>query len=191
MVCQRRGDDIYRLPEADRDAATDSTCPPSAVILWCPWRWPHRKCRRMCNIDHCLCTAHAFMPDAAAEYRDTVNEDSWIPSHDLDLHRLLHRLQMNDPAHTLLYVSAPTGDVIRASISALAARSLIASQIIRWHYSKVPAVRQARHHLDFQRSDVDKSLEKYSTPARHRWITAPILEVSWSRRASDLRPALL
>ena len=52
------------------------------------------------------------MPDAAAEYRDAVNEDSWSPSRALDLHRPLHRLQMNDPAHTLLYVSSTTGDVV-------------------------------------------------------------------------------
>ncbi|MFJ2989200.1 PepSY domain-containing protein [Collimonas sp. NPDC087041] len=67
------------------------------------------------SADDALRAAHAFMPDAAAQYRDAVNEDSWSHSRSLDLHRPLHRVQMDDPAHTLLYVSSATGDVVRVA----------------------------------------------------------------------------
>lgn len=62
-----------------------------------------------------LRAAHAFLPQADTVYLDVLEEDSWSHSRALDPHRPLHRVQMADPAHTLLYVSSTTGDVVRTA----------------------------------------------------------------------------
>lgn len=56
--------------------------------------------------------ASAFMSGVQASYLGTVEEDRWTHSGALNAHRPLHRVQMNDGAHTLLYVSSTTGQVV-------------------------------------------------------------------------------
>jgi len=48
----------------------------------------------------------------AARYLDTVTEDRWSHSGALNPHRPLLRVQLNDDAQTLLYVSSATGEVV-------------------------------------------------------------------------------
>ncbi|OZI34595.1 peptidase [Bordetella genomosp. 10] len=49
---------------------------------------------------------------AGARYVDTVAEDRWTHSGALDPHRPLLRVQLDDDARTLLYVSSATGEVV-------------------------------------------------------------------------------
>ncbi|MFC4276281.1 PepSY domain-containing protein [Achromobacter aloeverae] len=51
-------------------------------------------------------------PDAAARYVDTVTEDRWTHSSALNPHRPLLRVQLDDDARTLLYISSATGEVV-------------------------------------------------------------------------------
>ncbi|MDP5008204.1 MAG: PepSY domain-containing protein [Glaciimonas sp.] len=60
-----------------------------------------------------LHAAQAFMPDTAARTLAAVQEDTWSHSRNLDQHRPLHRVQIADADHTLLYISTMTGDVVR------------------------------------------------------------------------------
>ncbi len=48
----------------------------------------------------------------AARYVDTVSEDRWTHSGALNPHRPLLRVQLDDHAQTLLYVSSATGEVV-------------------------------------------------------------------------------
>lgn len=48
----------------------------------------------------------------AAHYQGEVDEDVYTHSGALDPHRPLHRVDLNDPAHTRLYVSSATGEVV-------------------------------------------------------------------------------
>jgi hypothetical protein len=48
----------------------------------------------------------------AASYQGTVTEDVYTHSRALDAHRPLHRVDMDDPAHTRLYISSATGAVL-------------------------------------------------------------------------------
>lgn len=59
-----------------------------------------------------LAAAQAFIPRAAATYLGQVDEDSWTHSRGLNPHRPLHMVQMDDAAHTLLYLSSSTGEVV-------------------------------------------------------------------------------
>ena len=52
-------------------------------------------------------------PGVHPAYLDTVMEDAFTHSRALDGHRPLHRVQLDDAAHTLLYVSSRTGEVVR------------------------------------------------------------------------------
>jgi uncharacterized iron-regulated membrane protein len=56
--------------------------------------------------------ASAFIPGVQSSYMGTVQEDRWTHSGALNSHRPLHRVQMNDAAQTLLYVSSTTGQVV-------------------------------------------------------------------------------
>jgi hypothetical protein len=60
-----------------------------------------------------LKSAAAFASPAEARYRDLVDEDAWTHSKALDGHRPLHRVDIDDEARTLLYVSGRTGEVVR------------------------------------------------------------------------------
>lgn len=60
-----------------------------------------------------VAVAQVFMPQARPRYLDRVDEDAWTHTRGLDLHRPLHRVQMDDAAQTLLYVSSLTGEVVR------------------------------------------------------------------------------
>ena len=63
---------------------------------------------------HALATAAAFAgPDVKLHYLGTVDEDAFTHSRGLDAHRPLHRVQLLDPAHTLLWISSRTGEVVR------------------------------------------------------------------------------
>lgn len=56
--------------------------------------------------------ARAFIPHADTHYMGLVDEDRWTHARSLNPHRPLHQVQMDDDAHTLLYVSATTGQVV-------------------------------------------------------------------------------
>lgn len=88
----------YRLREGDGrllvvDAATGQRLPPVDEAA-------------------ALASARAFLPGAPARLLDTVEDDRWSHSRLMDPHRPLHRVQMGDEAHTLLYVSSTTGEVM-------------------------------------------------------------------------------
>ncbi|OWT80436.1 MULTISPECIES: PepSY domain-containing protein [unclassified Achromobacter] len=56
--------------------------------------------------------AMAGSPGITAHYLDTVTEDRWTHSGALNPHRPLLRVQLDDAARTLLYVSSATGEVV-------------------------------------------------------------------------------
>lgn len=64
-----------------------------------------------------LATATAYaraLPQAGApRHLGTVQEDAFTHSRALDAHRPLHRVQLSDAQHTLLYISGLTGEVVR------------------------------------------------------------------------------
>ncbi|MFL9923973.1 PepSY domain-containing protein [Herbaspirillum lusitanum] len=62
-----------------------------------------------------ILSARSFMADAGragAHYLGLIDEDRWTHSGALNAHRPLHMVQMDDAAHTLLYVSSATGEVV-------------------------------------------------------------------------------
>lgn len=63
---------------------------------------------------HALASAAAYAgPQVAMHHQGTVQEDAFTHSRALDAHRPLHRVQLEDAAGTLLYVSGTTGEVVR------------------------------------------------------------------------------
>lgn len=58
-------------------------------------------------------TAAFAGPDVGLRYLGTIDEDAFTHSRALDAHRPLHRVQLSDPAGTLLYVSGRSGEVVR------------------------------------------------------------------------------
>lgn len=62
--------------------------------------------------ENALESARAYAPGASATYLGMDGEDRWTHSGALDPHRPLHRVQMDDADHTLLYVSSATGEVV-------------------------------------------------------------------------------
>ncbi|QEI07684.1 PepSY domain-containing protein [Pigmentiphaga aceris] len=61
-----------------------------------------------------LASAAAFASDGVSTtYVDTIDEDAFTHSRGLDAHRPLHRVQLDDAASTLLYISGSTGEVVR------------------------------------------------------------------------------
>lgn len=59
-----------------------------------------------------LASARAFLPGHAATFAGRTDDDRWTHSGRLDAHRPLFRVQMHDPAATLLYISSTTGEVV-------------------------------------------------------------------------------
>ncbi|WP_255475072.1 PepSY domain-containing protein [Pusillimonas sp. ANT_WB101] len=51
-------------------------------------------------------------PVMGATWLGLTQEDRWTHSGMLNAHRPLHRVQLEDPAHTLLYVSSSTGEIV-------------------------------------------------------------------------------
>lgn len=64
------------------------------------------------DTQHAMRAARAFIPGADAAYLGQIHEDTWTHSGSLNIHRPLHRVQMNDRDRTLLYVSSSTGEVV-------------------------------------------------------------------------------
>lgn len=60
-----------------------------------------------------LNSAHAFMPGVEATYVARIDSDIWTRGSQLNPYRPLHRVQMDDAAGTVLYVSSTTGEVVR------------------------------------------------------------------------------
>lgn len=61
-----------------------------------------------------LASARAFAgAGPAMHYGGAIDEDAFTHSRGLDAHRPLHRVQIDDDAATLLYVSGTTGEVVR------------------------------------------------------------------------------
>ncbi|MBV7536841.1 PepSY domain-containing protein [Duganella sp. sic0402] len=52
-------------------------------------------------------------PGTAPRYLDMTDEDAFTHTRSLDRHRPLHRVQLDDTAQTLLYISGRTGEVVR------------------------------------------------------------------------------
>lgn len=59
-----------------------------------------------------LQSARSFLPGANARALGQVVDDRWTHSSALDAHRPLFKVQMDDDAATLLYVSSTTGEVV-------------------------------------------------------------------------------
>lgn len=57
--------------------------------------------------------ASAFSKGGKVIYLDLVQEDAWTHSKALDIHRPLHRIEVQDEDSTMLYVSSRTGEVVR------------------------------------------------------------------------------
>lgn len=57
--------------------------------------------------------ADAWTHGASLEYAGLVEEDAFTHSRALDAHRPLHRIELDDPNWTRLYVSSLTGEVVR------------------------------------------------------------------------------
>lgn len=71
---------------------------------------------RLQRVDQAHATASAAAyagPGVRLHYLGTVDEDAFTHSRALDAHRPLHRVQMLDDAHTLLWISSRTGEVVR------------------------------------------------------------------------------
>ena len=65
------------------------------------------------NADAALVVARATFPHTSARYLGQVDEDAWTHSKALDPLRPLHKVLLDDAQHSLLYVSARTGEVVR------------------------------------------------------------------------------
>lgn len=61
-----------------------------------------------------MASARAFAGgNTGLHYLDTVDEDAFSHSRALDMHRPLHRVQLDDAQGTLLYISGRTAEVVR------------------------------------------------------------------------------
>jgi hypothetical protein len=67
--------------------------------------------------EQALASARHFSNGVNGSYLDSILEDAWTHSRVLDVHRPLHRVQMDDEEATLLYVSNATGEVVRDATS--------------------------------------------------------------------------
>lgn len=65
------------------------------------------------DADMALASARQFAGGATAHYLDQVPGDAWSRSRALDYDRPLHRVQLDDTAGSLLYISSQTGAVVR------------------------------------------------------------------------------
>lgn len=65
------------------------------------------------SVSDAIEAASVFSKGAKVTYLDMVQEDAWTHSKALDLHRPLHRIQIQDEEATFLYVSSLTGEVVR------------------------------------------------------------------------------
>jgi uncharacterized iron-regulated membrane protein len=74
-----------------------------------------RSGRRIEQVDAAaaLASARQFAGAAPVRYLDRIQEDAWTRSRALDRDRPLHRVQVDDAAGSLLYVSGRTGAVVR------------------------------------------------------------------------------
>lgn len=65
------------------------------------------------SVSDAVAAAAAFSKGEKVTYLDMVQEDAWTHSKALDIHRPLHRIEVQDEDSTLLYVSSRTGEVVR------------------------------------------------------------------------------
>ena len=94
------GQPRYRIKEGDGalrvvDAATGAVAPPVTDTV-------------------AMHSARTFLPGATGTLQGRVDDDRWTHSGLLDPHRPLFKVQMNDAAGSLLYVSSSTGEVVMA-----------------------------------------------------------------------------
>jgi hypothetical protein len=100
LAATRAGAPVYLVPGGPRtapmvvDAASGALLPPAnaAVAKASALAW--------------------FGGQYAAHHQEVVDEDVYTHSGSLDVHRPLHRIDMDDPARTRLYVSSATGAVV-------------------------------------------------------------------------------
>lgn len=57
--------------------------------------------------------AARYIPGSTGRHEGLIQEDVWTRTMRFAAHRPIHRIQMNDPASTLLYISSRTGEVVR------------------------------------------------------------------------------
>ncbi|MBG7618929.1 PepSY domain-containing protein [Herbaspirillum sp. AP02] len=62
--------------------------------------------------DAALRAARLFRPGAEAHYLGQLHEDRWTHARSLDAHRPMHQIMLDDAAHTLVYVSSHSGEVV-------------------------------------------------------------------------------
>nr|WP_047165628.1 PepSY domain-containing protein [Sphingomonas sp. Y57] len=65
------------------------------------------------NREEALAIAARLFPGATGTYDGLIDQDQWTYTMRFAAHRPIHRIQMNDPARTLLYLSSRTGEVVR------------------------------------------------------------------------------
>lgn len=66
------------------------------------------------DMQRAIASATAYAgPGTGVHYLDMTDEDAFTHTRSLDRHRPLHRVQLDDAAHTLLYISGRTGEVVR------------------------------------------------------------------------------
>lgn len=99
LAAVRAGAPVYLVPVGKQqapkvvDAASGALLPPADAAV-------------------AMATASAwFDGQYSAHYQGAVQEDAYTHSRALDPHRPLHRVDMNDPARTRLYISSATGAV--------------------------------------------------------------------------------
>ncbi|RYF75539.1 MAG: PepSY domain-containing protein [Comamonadaceae bacterium] len=116
LTAGRAGQPVYLVqPDAPAAAAPGRRATPGSGTVVIDARSGQRLQGVDAGVALASATAYAQGPtqQAAARHLDTVQEDAFTHSRGLDAHRPLHRVQLDDEAHTLLYVSGLTGEVVR------------------------------------------------------------------------------
>ncbi|KKC24773.1 PepSY domain-containing protein [Sphingomonas sp. SRS2] len=65
------------------------------------------------NSAEALRIAARYLPGSTGRHDGLIEEDVWTRTMRFAAHRPIHRIQMNDPDSTLLYISSRTGEVVR------------------------------------------------------------------------------
>lgn len=105
------GRPVYLAEPEREDGAEKKTPPGSGTVVI-----DARSGARLASVGaaEALAAGRAWAgPDTGLRHLGTIMEDAFTHSRGLDGHRPLHRVQLDDPEHTLLYVSGRTGEVVR------------------------------------------------------------------------------
>jgi uncharacterized iron-regulated membrane protein len=83
-----------------------------------------------------LASARALVPRAQARLEGQTQDDRWSHGGGLDAHRPLFKVQMNDAAQTLLYVSSTTGEVVLDAPRAERAWNYVGAWLHWWYFAR-------------------------------------------------------